>query len=618
MEKRHYPIAALLALIVGISTIYLNSFVAVSARQSVPAPIAELSASRYLQHVTYLSRDEMKGRGNGSPELVRAGDYIASQFEADGLQPLGDNGTYFQTFEITVGTEIGPKNEFRVNGASLKLNDQFVPIAFSNTADVEAPVVFAGYGITAPELHYDDYAGIDVKDKVVVVLRHEPQELDEKSPFNGKNFTPHAAFDNKAVNARQHGAKGIVFITDPNNHEPGKDEVGSATRGAPPENIGIPSVHAASGPIITMFKNSGKDISAIQKKIDAGLEPGSFELPAVRIRIATDITRLRKPVRNVIGALAGYDPAMKNEWVVVGAHYDHLGLGDRNSLAPSQIGQIHHGADDNASGTSGVLELARAVSRNKASFKRSILFMTFAGEELGLLGSSYFVNHPAIPLENVMGMVNLDMIGRVTNDRLFVEGVGTSSSFRPWVDEFNKSAGLKLDYSNSGFGGSDHMSFNIKKIPVVFFFSGLHADYHKPSDTYDKINANGAIKVLSIAYMMMERLATDSQRLQYTEVREPQQPGGGGSGYGPYFGSIPDFRDDLKGVLFADVQPNSPAAKAGLKAGDLLTEFEGKPIENLYDFTYALRSKKAGDVVPVVVKRNGQDVKANVTLEIRR
>jgi hypothetical protein len=245
--------------------------------------------------------------------------------------------------------------------------------------------------------------------------------------------------------------------------------------------------------------------------------------------------------------------------------------------------------------------------------------MTFAGEEIGLLGSNYFVNHPTIPLQNVTGMINLDMIGRVTNNRLFVEGVGTSPKFRPWMEEFNKSVGLQLNYSNSGFGGSDHMSFNIKRIPVVFFFSGLHTDYHKPSDTYDKINAAGAIKVLSLVYMTMERMATDTERLQYTEVQQPRQPqGGGGDGYGPYFGSIPDFRDDLKGVLFSDVTPNSPAAKGGLRAGDLLVEFDGKPIENLYDFTYALRTKKPGDIVAVVVKRNGQDLRVNITLEARK
>jgi membrane-associated protease RseP (regulator of RpoE activity) len=247
--------------------------------------------------------------------------------------------------------------------------------------------------------------------------------------------------------------------------------------------------------------------------------------------------------------------------------------------------------------------------------------MTFAAEEIGLLGSAHFVNSPTVPLENIVAMINMDMIGRVSNNRMFLGGVGTSPDFRAWAEEFNKTVALNLDFSNSGFGGSDHMSFNSKKVPVLFFFSGLHTDYHKPSDTAEKINAPGAMKVLTLAYLMMDRIANQPGRLQYTEVQRPQPAGGqgsGGSGYGSYFGSVPDFRDEGNGVLFADVTPNSPAAKAGLRGGDLLVEFDGKPIMNLYDFTYALGAKKPGDVVAVTVKRNGQDLKVNVTLEARR
>ena len=265
------------------------------------------------------------------------------------------------------------------------------------------------------------------------------------------------------------------------------------------------------------------------------------------------------------------------------------------------------------------MELARLAAKNKQEWKRSVLFITFAGEELGLFGSSNFVNHPTIPLKDVVAMLNMDMIGRLNNDRLFVGGVGTSPQFKPWLEDLDKPVHLQLDYSDSGYGASDHMSFNAKKIPVLFFFSGLHTDYHKPSDTADKINADGAVKVLSLVFITMDRLSSNAGRLEYTEVQQPQTPAsGGGGGYGPYFGSVPDFRDDLKGVLFADVQNNSPAAKAGLKQGDLMVEFDGKPIQNLYDFTYALRAKKPGDVVEVAVKRNGQDVKVNVALEARK
>ena len=618
MKNKYYASGFGLALLVTLSAVLLNSVIAVQPVRSAESAVADLSAARYLERVTYLARDEMKGRGDGSPELDQAADYIASQFRTFGLKAAGNDHTYFQNFELTTGANFGSKNQLQLSGENLRINEDFVPIAFSNTAEFEGPVVFAGYGITAAELHYDDYQGINANAKVVVILRHEPQELDPASPFNGTNFTVHASFINKAINARQHGAKGIVFITDPNNHVSEADTVGEATRIEESTDFGISAVQARRGPVMKLFKDAGRDLAAVQKKIDANLEPQSFELPAVRIRIATEVNRTRKTVRNVVGMLPGSDPALQNEVVVAGAHYDHLGLGDRNSLAPSQIGQIHHGADDNASGTSGVLELARLASKNKQAFKRSIVFMTFAGEELGLLGSSYFVNHPTIPLENITAMINMDMIGRLTNDRLFVGGVGTSPNFKSWVEDFNKSVGLKLDYSDSGFGASDHTSFNAKKIPVLFIFSGLHADYHKPSDTYDKINAQGAVKVLSLVYPMLAKVANEPERLQYTQVQEPQPQGGGAGGYGPYFGSIPDFRDDLKGVLFSDVRPDSPAAKAGLKAGDLMVQFDGKPIQNLYDFTYALRAKKPGDVVLVVVKRNDQEVKANVTLEARR
>jgi Peptidase family M28/PDZ domain/PA domain len=617
MDKRHNSSIFVAALLIAISTLYLNSLVAVTPARTAAAAVADLSSSRYFEHVKYLASDDMKGRGDGTPELDKAADYIASQFKSSGLRPMGDNNTYFQKFELTTGAQPGTHNELQVSTSPLKVNEDFVPIVFSNTASFDAPLVFVGYGITAPELHYDDYTGIDAKGKIVVVLRHEPQETDPKSPFDGTNFTRHASFVNKAINAKQHGAQAIIFITDLNHTD---EQVGAATRTEETDDLGIPAVHAKRDPLLNVFKAAGKDVATIQKKIDADLKPESFELPNSRAHISTDIVRTRKTVRNVVAGIPGSDPMLRDEWVVIGAHYDHLGLGDRSSLAPSQIGQIHHGADDNASGTSGVLELARLAARNKGEWKRSVLFMTFAGEELGLLGSSNFVNHPTIPLKNVVGMINMDMIGRLNNDRLFVGGVGTSPSFKPWLEDFNKqSVHLQLDYSDSGYGSSDHTSFNAKKIPVLFFFSGLHTDYHKPSDTYDKINSNGAIKVLSLVYMMADKVANEPKRLDYAEVQEPKQAASGsGGGYGPYFGSVPDFRDDLKGVLFADVQNNSPAAKAGLKTGDLMVEFDGKPIENLYDFTYALRAKQPGDVVVVVVKRNGQTVKVDVKLEARR
>jgi Zn-dependent M28 family amino/carboxypeptidase len=560
------------------------------------------------------------------------------------LTPAGDDGSYFQSFEVTTGAELGADNLFQLGGTVLSLNDDFVPILFSHTADVTAPLVFAGYGISAPELEYDDYDGIDVTDKIVVVLRHEPQEMDAESKFAGTEFTSHASFINKAINARLHGAVGIIFITDPLHED---EEIGAATRRVEHTDMRISAVHAKREAVRELFDDADQDLVAIHSAMDQDLMPRSFAFSGApsgaEARIATDIIRTRTVVRNVVGALEGSDPTLKNEWVVVGAHYDHLGLGDQSSLAPSQIGQVHHGADDNASGTAGVMELARFAANDEHQWARSALFIAFAAEEIGLLGSSHFADNSTVPLESINAMINMDMIGRITNDRLFVGGVGTSPGFQEILESANDatslepdqtaagleldisdtndaqgSALLDLDFSDSGYGASDHTPFNTKKIPVLFFFSGLHTDYHKPSDTYDKINAEGALKALSLVHGVMDEIASGAERLAYTEVERPQASGRGGGGYGPYFGSVPDFRDDLEGVLFADIVNDSPAAKAGLMAGDIMVEFDGLPITGLNDYAYALRSKQPGDVVAVVVERNGEDVTANVTLEARR
>jgi Zn-dependent M28 family amino/carboxypeptidase len=644
MKKRPFLAATGLFILAITSVVYLfpaaqQPTLAPAAAQPVQAPVAgqlvqparqritEPSSERYLRDVTFLARDEMKGRGAGTPELEMAADYIAEQFRLAGLTPKGENGTYFQPFEVTTGAQLGTKNELAIAGAALKISDDFVPIMISNTAEFDGPLVFAGYGITAPDLNYDDYAGIDVTDKIVVVLRHEPQESNAQSKFDGTNFTRHAPFVNKAINARLHGAKGIVFLSDPLHRD---EEVGPATRRIEYTDMGIPSIHAKRAAFARVFSAAGKDLAAIQSEIDKDLQPRSFELAGTRAHIATEVNRIRKTVRNVIGALEGSDPVLKNEWIVVGGHYDHLGLGERDSLTPSQAGQVHHGADDNASGTSGVMELARLAANDDRQWKRSALFMAFAAEEIGLLGSAHFVNSPTVPISSITAMINLDMIGRITNNRVFVGGVGTSPNYRTMLEALNKdtgltvaqatrAVGLTLDFSESGYGSSDHTSFNSKKIPVLFFFSGLHTDYHKPSDTYDKINAEGAVKVASLVYGLMDRVANDNERPAYVEVQRPEQPGrGGGGGYGAYFGSVPDFREDIQGVMFADVVNNSPAQKAGLKAGDIMVEFDGKPILRLNDYAFLLRSKQPGDVVPVVVKRNGETIRVDVTLETRR
>jgi len=582
---------------------------------------ATISPDAYLAHIKYLASPELKGRATGSPELETAANYIASQFQSFGVKPVPGN-TYQQAFTTTVGARMGATNRLEVtdNGRTTTLppRDGFIPFSFSSSGTVSAPVVFVGYGITANEYRYDDYAGIDVKDKIVLMIRHEPQENDDKSVFAGKELTQHSTFAIKAVNAKMHGARGVILVNDAYpHHMPEEDRIEAFGQATGPTDAGILFVQVKESTAEAWFKAEGRDLHELLDGIDKDLKPRSFPLTKLTVSMTLDIQHDIKTVHNV----AAYIPGKTQEYVIIGAHYDHLGLGDEHSLAPSQIGTIHPGADDNASGTAGVIELARWFSKQPQQ-QRGILFITFAGEELGLLGSNYYTGHPLLPLENAVTMLNMDMIGRIRGGKVYVNGTGTGSTLDKLVESVKPPAEFKLDLSEAtGYGGSDHMSFTVKQVPVLFFFSGLHGDYHKPSDTWDKIDAPDAAKLLGYVAQIATRLANDPERPKFQRVTEKSATSvssGSGGGYGPNFGSIPDFDEPPKGVRFADVRDGTPAAKAGLKAGDILIEFDGKDIGNLYDFTYALQAHKPGDEVLVRVLRGSQTIEAKVLLTERR
>jgi len=588
---------------------------------------AAINPEIYLDDVRYLASKELKGRGTGTPELEKAASFIAGKFHEFGLRPI-DGQSYLQAFQVTTNARLGHSNRFHfsLDGHMTSLSPQsdFVPFNFSTAGKLTGPVVFAGYGITAPEYGYDDYAGLDVKGKVVLILRHEPQEFDEKSVFSGKIYTQHAQFASKATNAKMHGASGVILILDRANHRGEADELEKFGASVGPMDAGIPFVQVKADLLDSWFAAAGKSLDELQASIDQDLHPQSFAFPdTLKVDANLDVVRAVKTVHNV----AGYLPGATDEFVVLGAHYDHLGLGEQYSMAPSMVGTVHPGADDNASGTAGVIELARWFS-SQPKHKRGILFLTFAGEELGLLGSSYFVNHPSFPLERAVAMINMDMIGRMRDGKVFIGGVGTGTTLRQMLDGITPKYGLNVDYSDTtGYGSSDHTSFTTKQVPVLFFFSGLHSDYHKPSDTWDKIEAPETSKLLQMVAEVTDNLRDTGDRPMFVRVAPAQHgdPGSAGpvgsasgSGYGPYFGSIPDFGEGAKGVKFADVREGSPAAKAGFKAGDVMVEFDGKPIQNLYDFTYALRAKKPGDEVMVKVMRDGAAVEAKVLLTKRQ
>ncbi|MBI2688360.1 MAG: M28 family peptidase [Acidobacteria bacterium] len=582
-----------------------------------------IDAEHYLHYVKVLASEKMRGRGTGSKELEAAAELIGKEFKAAGLHPV--NGSYFQRFPVTTQAKLGDANRLvlSVDGRkdSLTFERDFVPLNFSSAGDVTGEAVFVGYGITAPEYNYDDYADIDVKDKIVVFFRREPQESDDKSPFAGRVYTRHAQFDSKATNAKLHGAKGAIILSDILSS--GSGDLEKFARNAGPANAGIPFVMMKAESVERMFEKAGKNVREIYRDIDKDLKPRSFAFPTgIQISMKADVERVVKTVRNV----AGYLPGETDEHVVVGAHYDHLGMGEQFSMAPGMVGKPHLGADDNASGTAGVIELARWMTAQPKP-KRGVLFMTFAGEELGLLGSSYYVNHPLLPIEKAVAMINMDMIGRVKDGRVFVGGSGTGANFDELLKQIPPPEGLQFDMSETaGYGSSDHTSFTTKQVPVLFFFSGLHGDYHKPSDTWDKINAKSAAQLLGYIGGAVQRLSNDLPRPQYVRVLPPQSSHGssgsgspgGGSGYGPNFGSIPDFAEPPTGVRFADVREGSPAAKAGLKAGDILVSFDGKKVQNLMDFTVLLRQKKPGDEVEVQVLRGNQTITAKVLLTARK
>ncbi len=587
-----------------------------------------------LAHVKFLSSDELEGRGNGTKGLERAADYIADQFKAAGLQPGGTNGTWFQPFQLVTGLTVGDANRLtlRAGGRSVSftLGESYLPLSATATESThgasmqvsDAPIVFAGHGISAPALNYDDYAGVDVKGKAVLIFTHEPQEHDDKSRFDGRTLTTHVTLMNKAMTARHNGAKLLLVVSDPT-HERDEAPFEGFARDPQAEDYGIPVLRVHRDRMAPLLE--AWNLDALAKEIDATGAPKSRAIDG-KADYVEHLAKTRRTVKNVIGVLPGSDPARAQEAVVVGAHYDHLGLGGRHSMNPNLAGQVHNGADDNASGTAAIIEVARVAAANRSRFGRTTVFVAFAGEELGLLGSSQYVNNPAVPLDRTAAMLNLDMVGR-PRGRILVSGLETA----PAIDDDLKAAAAEIDgleirrfQDGAGVGSSDDTSFLLKKVPSVGFFSGFHSDYHRPTDDWPHIDGPGAARVAWLAYELTARLASRPDRPKYVARAERSSHGtstsgdaGSVGGYGPYFGSVPDFGDSDAGVKFAEVRENSPAAKAGLKAGDLMVSFDGKPMRTLYDFTYALRAKKPGDEVEVKVMRDGQPLIVKVQLSTR-
>ena len=568
----------------------------------------DITAEEIKQHITFLASDELKGRDSGTEEIKEAADYIANEFSSYGIAPAFNNN-YFQEFSFIKTIELTNKNNlaFKSNGNDLKLNlnEDYITVPFSGNADVNAKLVFAGFGISAPDLEYDDYAGTDVKDKIVVVIRNTPEPNVAHSGFD-----MHSALRKKTSVARDKGAAAIIFINPYDENKTSDDLIEfSYDRGG--SIGGFSAVNVKRIFVEQLLQSEGINLKEVYDKIIETKEPSSFELQNSSAKISTEVKEVEAISWNVGGFIEGNDPELKNEWIIIGAHFDHLGMGGEGSLYRGDEPQIHNGADDNASGTTGVLELAEKFASVKDQLKRSIAFFTFSGEELGLLGSNYLVNNLPFPVEDAVTMINMDMIGRLKDSSLIVYGTGTSSSWKDILNKYND-YGFKLTFNDEGFGPSDHSSFYGKKIPVLFFFTGTHEDYHKPSDDTEKINFAGQKDVLDYVYNITMDIDNNPERPDYLLVEK--KTSGQMFARKVYVGTVPDFASNVDGYKISGVSEGSPAQIAGLQGGDVIISFGGKKISNIYDFTYALGDFVPGDEVYVIVKRSEEEITYKIKL----
>jgi acetylornithine deacetylase/succinyl-diaminopimelate desuccinylase-like protein len=630
---------------------------------------------RLFDSGSYLASDELEGRGVGTEGLEKAADYIAERFEQIGLETSHYDGSPFQTFEIEISSDLGSQenNPLQFTGSEgageLKLGEDYTPLSIGGTGKFDAPVVFAGYGISAPDLNYDDYADLETEGKVLIILRKQPQQGNPHSPFGGSHPSQHAFFTRKVAVASTNRAAAVIFINDtptltqqdeqtfgawetavadlaklrvefqaveqPTDEQKveyrsqitalGKKiaEYGESLETDPDQLIpfqgagresqhpDLPVLFARREAVEPLLKQGlGLTIAEIEKKIDETGDPVVGELAGIGVQGEVKIQRNRATIKNVIGILEAPN-AQTDDVLVIGAHYDHLGYGGEGSLAP-WTEEIHPGADDNASGTASLLELAARLAEKKESLKHHLVFITFTGEERGLLGSSHYVKQPLIPLERTVAMFNMDMVGRLNENKLIVTGTGTSEQFSGWVDALNEEFKFELTKDPGGFGPSDHASFYAQKIPVLTVFTRTHNDYHRPSDTAEKLNYEGMERILDFSEQLILKLDQTKIRPEYIAVQASRPERRGGSR--PYFGSIPDFSVVGQGYGIQGVAPDSPADEAGLKSGDIIIDLEGNQVTGLDDFDVALRKFKAGDKIKITIRRENQEVELTVTL----
>jgi len=575
---------------------------------------ADNSLSRMKADLYYLAGEECEGRGLKTNGINKAADYIAAQFKAAGLKPGGANGSYFQPFAIKeTYLEAGP-HKLMLNGPDGKeidpaVNKAFTVSGLSGKGTVGGGVVFAGYGITSDK--YDDYAGLDVKNKVVLILRQNPRVRAKADPlFTEEESRKHSPLVTKIKLAVKNGAAAVVFVND--RDMAGKDDpLMPFDYAADDGQTGtVPVVHAKRELIEQVLGANGASLTDIEAEIDKSLKPQSFTVEGWSAKVQTSIGVREIPAKNVVGYLEGLG-SLADETVVIGAHYDHLGRGEKGTKDLGSTA-IHYGADDNASGTTALMELARRYAGRKDRTSRRIVFIAFSGEEKGLFGSLAYCEKPVFPLKDTVAMLNMDMVGRVRpdektkKDRLVIGGLGTAKEFEKLIDDANAKFDFQIGKDKSGVGPSDHTSFYLAKVPVFFFFTGEHAEYHTPKDRPETINLEGMAKVADFVDQLAMKIANTKERPEYVAGATGSM---GGRPGGPKLGLMPRYDGGGDGMEISGIMPGGAAEAAGLKKGDKITAIASKPVKNVQDYMAAMSGLKRGEEVEITIDRDGKSMK---------
>lgn len=572
-------------------------------------------AARMKSDLHFLASDELAGRDVGTEGIARAGEFVAERFHSLGLETDKFNGGPYQEFTIPGPTGLGAAEHNRLEFSgredlpAILLSQNYSPLALGCNGSFEnVEVAFVGFGISAPEFNYDDYANVDVSGKLVIVLRREPQQDDPNSRFAGRKNSQYAFFSSKELNAAVHKAAGLILVNDTQSATSQDVILGVEEAGSEISKSTVPTFSCSRKVIDELLTKAGsKSLEELQREIDGDAHPRSFILPGIKASGACETETKKLDARNVIGFLPGKG-SLAEEFVVVGAHYDHVGMGGAGSLAPGTI-EVHNGADDNASGTSGLLEVASECQKLRdINNRRGVIFIAFSSEEKGLLGSKYYIRNPRWPLENTVSMVNMDMIGRLGDNAVTIFGTGTAVGFNEMLDRLNYNQ-LRLDKQSPGFGPSDHQSFYEVGIPVFHFFTGLHNDYHRPSDDVEKLDINGIVQISHLVSDLVIELATVSSRPQALKNSAIAQLGN-------------RKRATLGVRLFGENGPvvirelfaNGGAQKAGLMVGDQVLKIGEDKILEFRDLRESLSRHQPNEKVQVLIQRNGQQLSVEVEL----